>query len=90
MVSQSSHSASSAPIEAGTESAIRTTIGPYGVFTVDQARDEAREHLRAMRKGIDPRAARKADEAAKVTLQQVCDAYVSPSWRCRRCRRFSP
>lgn len=61
----------------GSESAIRTTIGPYGVFTVDQARDEAREHLRAMRKGIDPRAARKADDAAKVTLQQVCDAYVS-------------
>lgn len=61
----------------GTESAIRITVGPYGVFTVDQARDEAREHLRAMRKGIDPRAARKADEAAKVTLQQVCDAYVA-------------
>ena len=61
----------------GTEAAIRTTIGPYGVFTVDQARDEAREHLRAMRKGMDPRAARKADEAAKVALQQVCDAYVS-------------
>jgi integrase len=61
----------------GAETAIRITVGPYGVFTVDQARDEAREHLRAMRKGIDPRAARKADEAAKVTLQQVCDAYAS-------------
>lgn len=30
-----------------------------------------------MRMGIDPRAARKAEEATKVTLQQVCDAYVS-------------
>jgi len=27
--------------------------------------------------GIDPRAAQKADEAMKVTLQQVCDAYVA-------------
>ena len=27
----------------------RITIGPYGVFTVDQARDVAREHLRTMR-----------------------------------------
>ena len=27
----------------------RITIGPYGVFTVDQARDVAREHLRSMR-----------------------------------------
>ncbi|WP_269218937.1 tyrosine-type recombinase/integrase [Brevundimonas vesicularis] len=61
----------------GVESAIRITIGAYGVFTVDQARDVAREHLRSMRMGVDPRAARKADEAAKVTLQQVCDAYVS-------------
>lgn len=57
--------------------AARITIGAYGVFTVDQARDEAREHLRAMRKGIDPRAARKAEAAQKVTLQEVCDAYVA-------------
>src|SRR3546814_6351551 len=27
----------------------RITIGAYGVFTVDQARDVAREHLRSMR-----------------------------------------
>src|SRR5678810_1266817 len=36
---------------------VRLTIGPYGVFTVDQARDVARERLRDMRMGIDPRAA---------------------------------
>lgn len=57
--------------------AIRITIGAYGVFTVDQARDVAREHLRSMRLGVDPRATRKAEEAAKVTLQQVCDAYIA-------------
>ncbi len=61
----------------GSEVAIRITIGAYGVFTVEQARDEAREHLRSMRRGIDPRASRKADEAMRVTLQEVCDAYVS-------------
>lgn len=61
----------------GSETAARITIGSYGVFTVEQARDEAREHLRSMRRGIDPRAAKKADEAVKVTLQQVCDAYVA-------------
>lgn len=61
----------------GNEGAIRITIGAYGVFTVDEARDDAREHLRSMRRGIDPRDARKADEAMRVTLQQVCDAYVA-------------
>lgn len=64
-------------IEGSAAPAARITIGPYGVFTVDQARDVAREHLRSMRLGVDPRQVRKADEAAKVTLQQVCDAYVS-------------
>ena len=55
----------------------RITIGAYGVFTVDQARDVAREHLRSMRMGFDPRDAKKADEAAKVTLRQVADAYFA-------------
>ena len=55
----------------------RITIGAYGVFTVDQARDVAREHLRSMRMGIDPRDAKKADEAAKVTLAQVMEAYLA-------------
>lgn len=61
----------------GTTSAIRITIGPYGVFTVDQARDVAREHLRSMRMGIDPRDARREDEAAKVTLREVADAFLA-------------
>jgi hypothetical protein len=64
-------------VEGSDAPAARITIGPFGVFTVDQARDVAREHLRSMRLGVDPRQVRKADEAAKVTLQQVCDAYVS-------------
>lgn len=55
----------------------RLTIGSYGVFTVDQARDVAREHLRSMRLGIDPRDVKRQDEAAKVTLRQVADAYFA-------------
>lgn len=55
----------------------RITIGPYGVFTVDQARDVAREHLRTMRMGVDPRELKKQDEALKVTLREVADAYFA-------------
>jgi len=54
---------------------VRITIGPYGVFTVDEARDAAREHLRSMRLGIDPRAEAKREEALATTLRQVADAY---------------
>jgi integrase len=61
----------------GTEKEARLTIGSYGVFTPDQARDVAREHLRSMRLGIDPRDVKRQDEAAKVTLRQVADAYFA-------------
>jgi len=64
-------------IEAVSAPAARITIGAYGVFTVDQARDVAREHLRSMRLGVDPRQVKKAEEVARVSLQQVSDAYVS-------------
>lgn len=68
----------------GVGTAARITIGPYGVFTVDQAREVAREHLRSMRMGIDPREVKKQQEAERqqkvtegVTLKQVYDSYVS-------------
>src|SRR5690606_25945450 len=48
---------------------------PHGVFTVDQARDVAREHLRSMRMGIDPRAVAKKEAAQRVTLRDVADGY---------------
>lgn len=57
--------------------AARITIGPYGVFTVDQARDVAREHLRSMRMGIDPREVRREDEAKAVTLAEVARAFFA-------------
>ncbi|PLP98747.1 tyrosine-type recombinase/integrase [Cupriavidus pauculus] len=54
----------------------RITIGPHGVFTVDQAREVAREHLRSMRLGTDPREVAKEEAVAKVTLRDVADAYL--------------
>jgi integrase len=54
---------------------LRLSIGPHGVFTVDQARDAAREHLRSMRMGIDPRAVARERAAESVTLREVTDAY---------------
>jgi integrase len=57
--------------------AIRIGIGAYGVFTCDEARDVAREHLRSMRMGIDPRDLKRQDEAMSITLRQVADAYLS-------------
>lgn len=56
--------------------AIQFTVGPYGVLTEDAARKKAQRVLQDMREGIDPRDSKRADEAMKVTLQQVCDAYV--------------
>ncbi|MBO9712185.1 integrase family protein [Sphingomonas sp.] len=56
---------------------IQFTIGPYGVLTEDKARKRAQAVLQDMREGIDPRDAKKADEAMKVTLGDVCTAYVS-------------
>jgi integrase len=56
---------------------IQFTIGPYGTYTEDQARKKAQSILQQMRDGIDPRAAKKADEAAKITLRQVADAYFA-------------
>ncbi len=38
----------------------RITIGQYGVFAPDQARDIAREHLRTMRTGYKPNSAGKS------------------------------
>lgn len=52
------------------------TIGPYGLFTEDQARKKAQSILQMMREGIDPRAAKKAEEAERVTLREVMEAYL--------------
>lgn len=61
----------------GSAKEARLTIGSYGVFTPDQARNVAREHLRSMRLGLDPRDLKRQDEAARITLRQVADAYFA-------------
>jgi integrase len=60
----------------GSKKDMRLTIGPASVFEPDQARDVAREHLRSMRLGIDPREARKEQQVAKITLREVATAYM--------------
>ena len=44
---------------------------------MDQAREVAREHLRTMRMGVDPRNVKKQEDAMKVTLRQVADAFFA-------------
>ncbi|WP_315548929.1 Arm DNA-binding domain-containing protein [Lautropia mirabilis] len=57
--------------------AVCATLGPFGQLTEYEAREKARKVLQGMREGIDPRDVRKADEAVKVTLRQVADAYMA-------------
>lgn len=60
---------------AGKES--RITIGRHGVFTAEQARKRAKELLLQMASGVDPKEADRASREAKITLQEVFDAYIS-------------
>jgi len=53
----------------------RVTIGTYGAWTVDDARRRAEEIMHQFEDGIDPVEQKKQDEAMKVTLRQVADAY---------------
>lgn len=57
--------------------AICFSIGLYGHLTEAEAREKARSILQDMREGIDPRDARREEEAAAVTLQQVADEYLA-------------
>ena len=56
---------------------VQFTIGAFGTYTEDKARKRAQSILQDMREGIDPRDAKKVDEAAKVTLGEVMERYVS-------------
>lgn len=55
---------------------VRYTIGAHGAFTVEKARDMAKELLVNMRKGINPQLAKRQKKAADLTLKAVADAYV--------------
>lgn len=55
----------------------RVSIGRHGVFTVDQARDQAQEILRSMRLGVDPVEAKAKEQAQGVTLRETIADYVT-------------
>lgn len=71
--------------------AVISTIGRHGLFTEDQARRKAQALLQGMREGINPNEekkaaaeAAKADEAAGVTLAEVCAAYLDRPGKLKR------
>ena len=49
----------------------RMVIGQYGVLTVEQARNQAREHLSGVTRGEDPSADRKSARAV-FTVAELC------------------
>ena len=55
---------------------VRTTIGRYGVYTVEQARDEARELLLKMSKGFNPNKEDRADRSLTVTLRDGLELHL--------------
>jgi len=54
----------------------RVKVGPHGHFTVQEARDDAREKLRDMARGVDPSVEKVKKKATSVTLKKAKDAYV--------------
>ena len=60
---------------AGQSKERRITIVTYGAWTVEQARRRAEEIKHQFEDGRDPVEEKKQDEAMKVTLRQVADAY---------------
>jgi integrase len=53
----------------------RLRIGPYGPFTVDQARTEAQEIIRKASLGNDPQREKREARAA-ITVGELCDTYM--------------
>jgi integrase len=55
----------------------RTVIGRYGLMTVEEARTLAFEKLAMVSKGIDPEEQAQAKAAAELTVDDICDWYLS-------------
>ncbi len=55
---------------------VRATIGRHGVFTSEQARNEARQKLGMIAKGINPLDDAKTKRAQSVTLKEVLDEFL--------------
>jgi integrase len=54
----------------------RVTIGPYGPFTVDQARKRAEEIIRAAAEGRDPQR-EKRDARNALSVAELCNEYLA-------------
>lgn len=54
---------------------VRTSIGRYGVYTVDQAREEAKELLRDMAKGVNPN--RRETVTAPITYGEALESHLN-------------
>ena len=54
---------------------VRTTIGRYGVFTVEQARAEARQILAKLARGVNPLEEKRAARAKGITLAEAWSLY---------------
>ena len=55
---------------------VRVTIGRHGIFTAEQARQEAKNILGMIARGINPNDADKAKRARGVTLAEAFQAYL--------------
>lgn len=55
----------------------RRTVGKHGKWTAEEAREEAREMLQMMSKGIDPWDLRAEKQARGVTLSTVFEEYLA-------------
>jgi len=56
---------------------IRVTIGKHGIYTAEQARNQAREILLTMAKGINPNDEAKEQKARNMTLQNVFQDFLA-------------
>jgi integrase len=54
----------------------RVKIGPFGAWTVDQARKRAKELLVDMANGIDPNQEKKVKKAMAISLDKLVMAYI--------------
>lgn len=67
----------------GTNREVRTTIGTYGAWTVDDARRRAEEIRHLLEDGKDPREQWRQSEGELVTLRQVADLYMAREGKMR-------
>jgi integrase len=56
---------------------VRVTIGRHGVFTVDEAREEARQLLARMAKGENPNVTKLAELAGSITLRDALELFLA-------------